>query len=1399
MGTVLAVKLKNRFMIPPPLRPSYSLLGLIAVAAVAAWVSPVRLHAGPAEDVRALTGAQTRVVWVQDAGETACVYSERPTLRLMGLDTDDGKGERAILPGIARYSRPLITDDGTRVMFGDLDKKTVNIVSWDGSGLRTVLENAKFEDVWTDPKDGTDWFYATVPEKRGEQTVDVIRRYRLDNPKVSELVWDKMPIFQFMVSGDGRAASGGSEGGNTPQGILTLPNGDFHARAGGCWPSMAPDNSLRSWVFTGNHRSINFAVTTDRSGKGYTYPVDFDKAPGLTLTRCQELYHPRWTNNIRFLTATAPLSDWSYKAEAKIPNAVAEKVEIYLGKFTEDMKGLERWVKVTDNNRGDYWPNAWIKPPAGPPAWLATSPALAEATDKPAKPDRTSQVFLWNSGADGNQLVDPKTGAIRQCLGHLRDAACYGLNSAMDLTGGAFLPDATAQPFLDTVKSGGAFAFEAVLTPLAEAPSGEGVVLAFADDLEKGNVVLVQSGDQFALRLRGVEGKPLPLVRLPRGCASHVIVSYAPGKLGVFVNGQRVILTGSSEVPVSGWAPQPLIFGDAQRGGHNWPGLIEGMGIFGREIAAAEARQRFEAWKDRTAGRKASVERVIVEAKLVGTCPPADPKGIAPYKRCLSVQQFEVVKTIEGKLDDKRINVAQWSVLDARVVAEYLALKAGQTSRLALERWVDHPEQESERMISGDFEESQLFYQVREASAPPAVVAAAAPAASDDFSGAWHPVPGQASRRRLAEPVFIQGRENPQLFASVPGAQLDAAGQEITLEHTSLTEIANEGTLRLGGSGAVTAATVMDAGSGYTSAPALTLSGGGGQGASAEASMAVSRVELTSLGCGFTSVPTVKLGRPDLYGGRQATAVAEVNKGSGALVEIRVTDPGTGYQRAPQVTISGGGGSDAVAVATLSVAEVFVVHGGSGYTSPPAVSLKGDGEGTVVKAALQRMVLRFTAPHGNAQIRNAGTIEQDGAAIIFDWAAPQNNNGNRGLENSGTWVMNNGAVIQFLSSTGRPFWGCKFVNKGTFGLLGGSRIGTHNMQNSGTFQLGAGAMIAHGMQSGSEAQIANAGQVQVIGSSAHDPAQYGQVNLDGATDSRAIENGVPDGSSKAVFTIGDGRDASVFNVVGGQVKFDNNPGAATLINPGATLALITNDNGSRHPFTSRQAFFNNGGDLTLAGVLKVQGNCAGFTGIGNKGRLIIHGEKAGIERLPNSGGPGAAIKADFNSSQIFNLPGGELRGSGTFTYTNSTGSDEGRSVMLVNHGRLAPGIDQPGRLSFNNVNVRFGGPPAQREDPKMGPPPSAEPGLLRIQIVSPSKYSSLEVSGDSGNGAFDLVEGTANVLDVVTSGPAVPHGKYRIVTAKSVKGTFAVLQLNGKSPTTYTVNYLPDGIEVVFP
>ena len=69
---------------------------------------------------------------------------------------------------------------------------------------------------------------------------------------------------------------------------------------------------------------------------------------------------------------------------------------------------------------------------------------------------------------------------------------------------------------------------------------------------------------------------------------------------------------------------------------------------------------------------------------------------------------------------------------------------------------------------------------------------------------------------------------------------------------------------------------------------------------------------------------------------------------AGSVELITVGSGGSGYTSAPTVTITGGGGTGATAVAVLDggeVAEINIVNHGSGYTSTPTVTLTG-GAGT---------------------------------------------------------------------------------------------------------------------------------------------------------------------------------------------------------------------------------------------------------------------------------------------------------------------------------------------------------------------------------------------------------------------------------------------------------------------
>lgn len=83
---------------------------------------------------------------------------------------------------------------------------------------------------------------------------------------------------------------------------------------------------------------------------------------------------------------------------------------------------------------------------------------------------------------------------------------------------------------------------------------------------------------------------------------------------------------------------------------------------------------------------------------------------------------------------------------------------------------------------------------------------------------------------------------------------------------------------------AVTAVTVSAQGTGYTSAPTVTLSGGGGTGAAAVATVEggkVTKVTVTNVGTGYTSAPTVAFAGG---GGTGAAATAAFGTASNAVV-----------------------------------------------------------------------------------------------------------------------------------------------------------------------------------------------------------------------------------------------------------------------------------------------------------------------------------------------------------------------------------------------------------------------------------------------------------------------------------------------------------------------------------
>jgi hypothetical protein len=110
---------------------------------------------------------------------------------------------------------------------------------------------------------------------------------------------------------------------------------------------------------------------------------------------------------------------------------------------------------------------------------------------------------------------------------------------------------------------------------------------------------------------------------------------------------------------------------------------------------------------------------------------------------------------------------------------------------------------------------------------------------------------------------------------------------------------------------------------------------------------------------------------------------------SSGVYKIKVTTGGQSYSAAPVVTISGGGGTGAAAVAQMNgtkVDAIVITSAGSGYTSGPTVSLaNASGDTTGQSAAATASVLSLTTPAHFFQGRFGDMYGIDGKSRGFRW------------------------------------------------------------------------------------------------------------------------------------------------------------------------------------------------------------------------------------------------------------------------------------------------------------------------------------------------------------------------------------------------------------------------------
>lgn len=178
----------------------------------------------------------------------------------------------------------------------------------------------------------------------------------------------------------------------------------------------------------------------------------------------------------------------------------------------------------------------------------------------------------------------------------------------------------------------------------------------------------------------------------------------------------------------------------------------------------------------------------------------------------------------------------------------------------------------------------------------------------------------------------------------------------------------------------VASITITNGGSGYTSAPTVGITGGGGIGATATAVLGfgVNTISVDAGGTGYTNATVTITGG----GGSGATATATLN--AGVITAINVTNAGSGYTSVPTVTITGDG-TGATATAALltsgSVKSVTIINGGINYSAAPTIGFTG-GAGTGATATATVGSSAIPATPVNAYPFTGGTdgytVEADG-------------------------------------------------------------------------------------------------------------------------------------------------------------------------------------------------------------------------------------------------------------------------------------------------------------------------------------------------------------------------------------------------------------------------------------
>lgn len=678
------------------------LLGLLLAAGTMADGQPDA--PGAAARLRAFAGAPARLTWIrQIAGDGNDPFCWGDQLVIMGLDTEDGRGERMVVSEVSNYHRPMLTRSGKQIVFSRIQTREAFVVDWDGGEPRRLGEGYAAA-VWQDPATGTDWAYLADNGREGwdRHHAQALYRVQIANPSVRELVWDRatFTIDNLQLSADGSRAC--AQFPHPRAGYADFGKQSWTPLGRGCWTSMAPDNSYLVWIFDGPHRNIT--IHDPKADTAWLVPIN--TAPGMDGF---EVYHPRWSNDRRFFAITGP-----YKVGRPGDNLIAAGgplVNVWIGKFADDLKSVAGWQQITDDPSGNFYPDLWVARRGPDPRPDAVSAKGEDHPDSPA-PYPPGLAVLWENANAANDAGPRRWDAKSQ------GRAFWGPFGELELDGGFFRLVAEGDAVPDSTSTD--FSFELLIRPrhaTVESPA----VIAVNLDQPGMRWALEQAGSRLRFRVpadAAQGGQVFDLGEAVASRATHLIVVCANGTLGVWRDGQPV---SSVAIPVPVvWSPRALFIGrnGADDPASAWKGRVEGFAAYERALSAEEVVARGGLVRTRLASRTDPPEYEVI-VRLGEALAPPSPASILPYRRALLAQVFTVESAppASNLKPGEEIAVAHWAVLDG--VSQPRGFRGGERYALRITPFQDRPILESERIfLDADFIALPVFYEIEGAVAP---------------------------------------------------------------------------------------------------------------------------------------------------------------------------------------------------------------------------------------------------------------------------------------------------------------------------------------------------------------------------------------------------------------------------------------------------------------------------------------------------------------------------------------------------------------------------------------------------------------------------------------------------------------------------------------------------------